>query len=100
MTATTKEACPEAATSNRMVSEPEVKRRRVESPLPNLLSSSQPSSPEPNPEESRFFLSAWPDDILIHLLDFLDLSSLQNFQLSCKRTSFHIKRNLRHLTSN
>jgi len=42
-------------------------------------------------------LSLWPDDIIIHLLQFLDLQTLENFDVTCKRVHFFIRRDLEHL---
>src|SRR5579862_3057225 len=42
-------------------------------------------------------LSVWPDDILIHLLQFLDLYTLESFDITCKRVHFFVRRNLKLL---
>src|SRR5579871_4008412 len=42
-------------------------------------------------------LSVWTDDILIHLLQFLDLYTLESFEITCKRVHFFVRRNLKVL---
>ena len=42
-------------------------------------------------------LSDWPDDIIIHLLSFLDLETLESFDGTCKRAHFFVRRSLKQL---
>jgi hypothetical protein len=42
----------------------------------------------------------WPDDIVVHLLQFLSLRTLEAFDLTCKRAHFFVQRNLQSLLAN
>lgn len=77
-------------------SERPTKRRKldVESSLP--LSDATPEPPAENQSIIRP-LCHWPDDIIIHLLQFLDLETLENFDITCKRVHFFVRLNLKHL---
>ena len=41
--------------------------------------------------------SDWPDDIIIHLLPFLDLETLESFDGTCKRAHFFVQRIVKRL---
>jgi len=74
-------------------SERPTKRRRLDEEL-------SPPSLELRPESrvvKKAFpsLDDWPDDIIIHLLQFLDLETLENFDGTCKRTHFFVRRSLK-----
>jgi len=69
---------------------PPTKRRRTQQDPPTTLS--------PPPESGTLIsLSEWPDDVLVHLLQFLDLETLENFDLTCRRVHFFVTRNINRL---
>jgi hypothetical protein len=73
-----------------------VKRRRL---LDESTSSSPTTAPATPPEEMDGFpkLDRWPDDIIVHFLQFLDCETLQSFYSTCRRTHFFVRRNLKSL---
>src|SRR5436305_3567289 len=73
--------------------EPRKKRRKLVE-TPTSVSTTEATSSE---IESSLKLDEWPDDIIIHFLQFLDLSTLENFQSTCKRIQFFIKINAKSL---
>ena len=42
-------------------------------------------------------LDRWPDDIIVHLLQFLDLDTLESFSTTCRRIHFFVRRNIKML---
>jgi hypothetical protein len=73
------------------------KRRRMDNDPPTQLT--EPVEQRSTDPTATMFppLKDWPDDIVIHLLQFLDYDSLLNFHITCKRTHFFIQHNLKHL---
>lgn len=69
------------------------KRRRLNEELsPPSCESSSDSTDARNVIRS---FCDWPDDIIIHLLSFLDLESLENFDGTCKRAHFFVRQRLK-----
>src|SRR5277367_2170730 len=73
-----------------------VRRRRL---LDEPASSSPETVPSTPPKEMDVFpkLDRWPDDIIIHLLQFLDYETLESFYFTCRRTHFFVHRNFKSL---
>ena len=73
-----------------------VKRRRL---LDGSGSSSPKTQPATPPESMVEFpnLDRWPDDIIVHLLQFLDCDTLESFSSTCRRIRFFVRRNLKTL---
>jgi hypothetical protein len=61
--------------------------------------SSDAKRPGLTPPDSTPFpsLSVWPDDIIIHVLQFLEAETLFNFDLTCKRVHFFVRLNIKYL---
>ena len=62
-------------------------------------SSSSETLPASAPEEMVKFpsLDQWPDDIILHLLWFLDFETLESFYATCRRTHFFVRLNMKSL---
>src|SRR5947207_14948437 len=74
-------------------SERPAKRRRLDEEFaPPSLESRAHSRVE---EKAFPSLYDWPDDIIIHLLQFLDLETLENFDGTCKRIHFFVRCSLK-----
>lgn len=71
------------------------KRRRLEKCTSN--SSVVPSSIQLLRESELTPLSDWPDDIIIHLLQYLNLETLENFDVTCRRIRCLVQYSLKHL---
>jgi hypothetical protein len=85
------------ATAAPAADEHPVKRRRLDTDPPEStmnLENRPAMEREANPWPP---LKDWPDDIVIHLLQFLDYECLLNFHMTCERTYYFVQRNIRHL---
>lgn len=71
-----------------------IKHRRLDDESQSISLKSSPKSPHSD-STSFSLLSEWPDDIIIHLLQFLEFESLRSLHKTCKRLHLIVQFNLK-----